>query len=378
MAALYRIAVLTILLHVAFAGARVTLSLFALGLGASAATVGILMSLLAIVPMVFAVKWGRYVDRVGVRVPLYAGIGAQLAALIAAFVFPRLETLFFVSALAGSGFMIFHIAVNQAAGLLGKPEDRARNFSVLALAFSTSSFLGPVIAGFSIDAIGYRYTFLLLAATLIVALALMLIWRLDVPRHATALKGGEGKRLADLLRIPALRRVFVVSGMLSMAWDLFTFVMPIHGSRLGLSASTIGLILACFGSAVFVVRLLMPLMALRVNEWKVLIGAMFATGVGLALLPLVEDVRLLMALAFLLGMGLGGAQPMIMTLLYNTAPPGARRRSGRRAHAAAEHQSGRNTAHVRRAGRGAGDGAGVLDDGDRAGRRGVVREARHR
>jgi MFS family permease len=53
-----------------------------------------------------------------------------------------------------------------------------------------------------------------------------------------------------------------------------------------------------------------------------LIGAMFATGLALAVLPLVSDVRLLMLLAFLLGMGLGGAQPMIMALLYNKAPAG--------------------------------------------------------
>lgn len=319
---LYRIALLTVLLHLAFAGARVTLSLFALNLGASALTVGVLISVLAIVPMAFAVSWGRYVDRVGVRGPMYAGTVALLTALVAAFAVPRLEMLFVVSALAGSGFMIFHIAVHQAAGLIGKPEDRARNFSMLALGFSTSSFLGPVTAGFAIDALGYRYTFLLLAGPLVATLAIMLARPIDVPRYAGALKPGERKRLADLLRMPSLRRVFVVSGMLSMAWDLFTFVMPIHGSLLRLSASTVGLILGAFGAAVFVVRLALPLLFYRVGEWKMLIGAMLVSGAALALIPLVTDLRLLIALAFLLGTGLGGAQPMIMALLYNTAPPG--------------------------------------------------------
>jgi MFS family permease len=319
---LYRVALLTILLHLAYAGTRVTMSLFALKLGASALAVGILMALLAIVPMIFAVSWGRYIDRIGVRMPMYVGTGAVLAAVMLAFALPRLETLFAVSAIAGSGFMFFHIAVNQAAGLIGEPPERARNFSLLALAFSVSSVLGPMTAGFAIDWIGYRYTFLMYALVLVVMLILMFAQPIDVPRHATALKAGEKKRLADLLRIPTLRRVFVVSGLLSMAWDLFTFVMPIHGSALGLSASTIGLILGCFGAAVFVVRLVMPPIAHRLDEWKMLIGAMVATGLALALLPLVSDVRLLMVLAFLLGMGLGGAQPMIMALLYNKAPAG--------------------------------------------------------
>ncbi len=319
---LHRVALVTILVHLAFAGARVAFSLLALHLGATAATVGVLMSLLAVVPMIFAVSWGRYIDRVGVRGPMYVGAGAVFAALAAAFALPRLETLFVAAVLSGSGFMFFHIAVNQAAGLIGMPQQRARNFSLLALAFSVSSFLGPMTAGFAIDAVGYRYTFLLLGATIVAAIGVLSVWPIEVPRHAVPLKPGERRKLADLLRVPTLRRVFVVSGLLSMAWDLFTFVMPIHGSQLKLSASTIGLILGAFGSAVFVVRLVLPPIVHRLDEWKMLVGALFVTGIGLALVPFVEDVALLIALAFLLGMGLGGAQPMIMALLYSKAPPG--------------------------------------------------------
>jgi MFS family permease len=102
-------------LHLAFAGARVTLSLFALSLNASAATVGLLISLLAIVPMIFAVSWGRYIDRIGVRTPMYVSAAAVFGALMAVFAVRRLETLFIASAVSGSGFMFFHIAVNQAA-----------------------------------------------------------------------------------------------------------------------------------------------------------------------------------------------------------------------------------------------------------------------
>jgi hypothetical protein len=52
---LYLIAALTILLHLAFAGARVTISLFALSLGATTFTVGVVMALFALVPMLIAV-----------------------------------------------------------------------------------------------------------------------------------------------------------------------------------------------------------------------------------------------------------------------------------------------------------------------------------
>jgi len=38
--------------------------------------------------------------------------------------------------------------------------------------------------------------------------------------------------------------------------------------------------------------------------------------------PLIESTALLMAVAFCIGLSIGGTQPMIMSLLYNTAPPG--------------------------------------------------------
>ena len=247
---LYLVALLTVLLHLAFAGARVNLSLFALHLGASAALVGVIVSLLALIPMLYAVKWGRYVDRIGVRRPMYAGVLTMLAALAIGYAVPRLEALFVVATLAGCGFYIFHIAVHQAAGLIGRPQDRAHNFSVLALAFSTSGVLGPTLAGFSIDWIGHRHTFVLLGGALVATLAVMLLRPIDVPRPVSTLRPGEKRRLADLVRIPALRRVLVASALLSMAWDLFSFVMPIHGSSMGLSATAIGLILGCFGLAV--------------------------------------------------------------------------------------------------------------------------------
>ncbi len=313
---------LTVLLHLAFAGSRVTLSLFALHLQATPRTGGILISLLAAVPLLFSVGWGRAIDRGGVRKPLFIGAGTVLGAMLLAVAVPRIEMLFVVSALAGSGFMLVHICVNQVAGLHGTAEQRPRNFTLLALAFSTSGFLGPVISGFAIDLIGHRLTFLLLGGSAVAGIVLMLIRPVSMPAHPTAAHDHAGKRLIDLFRLRDLRRAFVASAALSMAWDLFTFVTPIHGTRLGLSASTIGLILGAFGAAIFLVRVLLPLVVHRLSEWPLLIAGMLATGAAMTVFPLIDQVPLLMAVAFLLGLAIGGTQPMIMAVLYNTAPPG--------------------------------------------------------
>jgi len=313
---------LTVLVHLSFAGCRFIISLTAIHHGATPLTVGVVMALLTVIAMLLAVRWGRWVDRTGVRVPMLAGAAAILAAMVLAWAVPRLETLFVASPLAGSGFFLFHIAAGQAAAVIGRPQDRVRNFGLLALAYSTSGFLGPILAGLAIDGIGHPGAMLALSAGALATVAALAARSTDIPRHAPAATHHWERRIADLLRIPGFRLLFIVSGALSMAWDLFAFVIPIHGSRLGLSATTIGIILGTFGAAVFAVRLALPIIGHRLDEWRVLIAAMLLSGVTLLVFPLVDGVPLLMALAFVLGVGLGGTQPLIMALLYEKAPAG--------------------------------------------------------
>jgi len=313
---------LTVLVHLSFAGCRFVISLTAIHHGATPFTVGVVMALLTVIAMLLAVRWGRWVDRAGVRVPMLAGAAAILAAMVLAWAVPRLETLFIASPLAGSGFFLFHIAAGQAAAVIGRPEDRVRNFGLLALAFSTSGFLGPVLAGFAIDGIGHAGAMLALSAGALASLLALAARSTDIPRHAPAAAHHGERSIADFLRIPGFRLVFIVSGALSMTWDLFAFVIPIHGSQLGLSATTIGVILGTFGAAVFVVRLALPLIGHRLDEWRVLIAAMLLSGATLLAFPVVDGVPLLMTLAFVLGVGLGGTQPLIMALLYEKAPAG--------------------------------------------------------
>jgi len=144
------VVVITVLMHLAFAGSRVAMSLFALSLNASPFTVGVVISLLALLPMTFSVAAGRMVDRIGIRKPMLAGAASMSGGIMLIAISPRLPTLFVASCFIGSGFILFHIAVNYFAAVSGRPEDRARNFTWLALGFSMSGFLGPMIAGFAI------------------------------------------------------------------------------------------------------------------------------------------------------------------------------------------------------------------------------------
>jgi len=310
-----------VLTHLTYTGSRFTLQLYAIKLTATPFTVGLLMSLLAVVPMFMSVHIGRWTDRAGPVKPAIIAIVCVFVGTLIPAVFQSIASLYVASLIIGSGFMVAHIAVNNAVGHTA-PENRTRAFSHLALGFSTSSMMGPVVAGFAIDALGHVWAFVVLACSTLAAFFAWLLVRGSMPSMHDAPRPPADARVMDLLRLPHLRAVFIVSGMLSMAWDMFNFMVPLHGSQIRLSASTLGLIMGCFGVATFVVRAGMSFIAARFSEWQTLTGALAITTGVYFLFPLFHEVPVLMGLAFILGLGLGSAQPMVMTLLHAASPPG--------------------------------------------------------
>jgi predicted MFS family arabinose efflux permease len=317
---LFYFVLLTVLSHSGFVGSRITMSLAAIGQGASPLSVGILVSLYALVPMVMAVQAGRMIDRAGAFLPIAIGGAVMALAVAAPYASHALPLLFASATVAGTAFMVQHIALNHVIGNLGDPARRPVNFSWFALGYSVSGFLGPLLAGFAIDLAGHDAAFLLLALPPAAGTALLL-HRRGVPSAAHRPEA-DSRSVADLLRNPRLLPVFLFSGLLASGWDLYTFVIPVYGTQIGLSASAIGVVMATFALATFAVRLAMPSMARRLQPWAVIGTALAVAGVAYALFPLARGAPLLMALSFLLGLGLGCAQPMVMSLLYSASPPG--------------------------------------------------------
>ena len=317
---LAQLVVATVFAHAAFNGSRLNISLLALSEGASPLTVGVLMSLFSALPMFLGVSAGRLVDRVGIRRPILACTAILAASVFLPGVVPRLAVLFVVSAAIGTSFMLFHISVQHAVGNMGG--ERMANFGWLALGFSVSNFVGPTFTGLAIDTVGHAAAFLLLSIFALVSLAMLHARRHTLPHVQHAPSAPKRSSALDLLAHDELRRVFVVTGLLASAWDLFVFVMPIYGTSIGLSASTIGFILGAFATATIIVRLALPWLSRRMREWSLITATLVIAGVAYALFPLVRTVPLLAAIAFLLGLGLGATQPSIMSLLYATAPEG--------------------------------------------------------
>jgi MFS family permease len=320
--AIYLIVLMCTLSHSGFGGSRVAVSLYALDQGASQVTIGVLMALYAVVPLFMAVHVGRLADRVGPRVPMLIGTAGVVIGLLLPPLVPGLPTLFVSALILGSTFHFFFITVQGIAGGIGGAENRANNFALVGMGFSAAGFIGPYLAGVAIDHLGHLPAFLILSAFPVIPV-LMLLFKpgfLPAKRKHAAAQGRQS--VLELWRIPGLRRTFIASGIISSAWDLFQFYLPIYGHSLNLSASAIGAILGVFALATFVVRVFLPPIAKRYTEAQILTTGIFIAAFAFLLFPLFQNPYMLAAAAFLLGLGVGCGQPMSMSLIYALAPQG--------------------------------------------------------
>lgn len=310
--------------HIALTGSRVAVSLGALELAASPFAIGLMLSFYGLLPMVLSVPGGRWIDRVGTRIPMLAGTALLVFGAAVPFVAWDIGGLYLASVTIGLGFMTFFLALQKEAGAVGGPGARTANFSLLALGYSASGFLGPTLTGMSIDGAGHRAAFGLLAlAPLLVGIAML---RLGAGTRAPGGDGADAARAApgrvmELLQTPELRRLYVATALLSSAWDVHQFLVPLYGAQIGLSASLIGLVLGAFSLATFAVRAGLPAIARRVAEWPLILAAMGVSAAVYLLYPFFPSLAAMTALSFVLGLGLGVAQPMGMVVLHRVAPP---------------------------------------------------------
>ena len=323
---LARLILAQICLHACMAGSRMAAPLLALREGYSPAAVGVLLALFALTQVFLALPAGRFADRHGLRRPIGFSVAAAVLGAGAAAAFPVFPVLCLAALLTGGATGAAVISLQRHVGRAASGALQLRQvFSWLSIGPAVSNFVGPFSAGLLIDyagalpgsLAGYRAAFFLLAVLPLAS------WFLVRPTHelppiATGI--GIQPKAWDLLREPTFRRLILVNLFLASCWDVHTFLVPVLGFEKGISASGIGSILGAFAVAATLIRMLMPLVAARLQEWRVLTGAMLFTAVLFAVYPLMPSALAMGACSVLLGFALGSVQPMIMSLLHQITP----------------------------------------------------------
>lgn len=299
---------------------RVLLTLYALKLGAEPAAIGLLAASFSIIPLLFSWASGRWSDRFGSRWLLMVGVVGSSSGMLLPYFFPSLTTIFIAGVLSGLSMTFCNVSLQNLVGLLSDPAHRAKNFSNYTLAGSLAAFIGPLVAGFSVDHAGYHYACLIVLAIAIVPLSMLIARGANLPKGNREAK--PAGNLWQAVMTPGVLPVLAASSMGQIAGDFFQFYMPVYAHDAGLSPSAIGIVLAGYSAATFVARIFLPGLIRRVGEQTVLVYAFLLAAVALMVVPFFSHAVPLTLASFAIGLGMGCTAPITMMLMFTRSADG--------------------------------------------------------
>jgi MFS family permease len=312
---------LTLISMTCMRASRVLFALYALKLGAQPIAIGVLAASFSILPMLLSLQAGKLSDRFGPRWIMALGaVGSAIGMLIPA-AWPAVIAIFLSAALSGLSTTVFNVSLQNLVGLLSTPATRAKSFSNYSLVLAVASFLGPLFIGFAIDHLGFAPSLVVLTGLSLVPAAVLALWGGGLPGGSRPRKE-KGKGITADLKDPAVWRLLATSGLVQSGLDMFQFYVPVYGHSIALSAAAIGVIVAMYSAAAFVVRTAMPYLIKRFGEEKVLAYAFYLGAASFLVVPFCKSAILLGVIAFMFGLGMGCGQPITMMMTFSSSAEG--------------------------------------------------------
>ncbi len=318
---IYLILALNMCIGIVVQSSRVALPLYALELGAHPFVVGMLGATFSAFPMLLAVTAGRLSDRFGARWPLALGMLCGALGMLMPYAVPAMPAVFAAAALIGLSTAISIVSLQNLVGQLSESHRRAQNFSNYSMSNAINNFTGPVAAGFLIDHAGYATACLSIALFALVPVVVLVIWGRKFPggtREAPRSSGGVLSTLAN----PEARRVLAVGSLQHVGDSLYQFYMPVYAHQLGLSASVIGIVLAMYAAAAFVVRTVLTRLITRLRAENLLVYAFYLGAASLILIPFFQGAVMLALISFMFGLGMGCCGPIVTMQMFESSPQG--------------------------------------------------------
>jgi len=317
------ILLVTALTHISFKGSKVLMSLFAIELGANPFLIGMLFAMYSLLPIFLSVYAGTVSDRYGYRMPMILGAIGLACGLLLPFAFPALPAMFVAVTMMGTCYIFFVVAVQHLVGSFGEGVERTRNYSLFSVTVGLTALLGPTTAGFCIDSIGHRSTYLVLGVLPLGSVLVLLFLARFLPQAKVQEERRiASRRVADLIGNAPLRRVLITAGIMETGNELVNFLLPIYGHSIGLTATQIGMVMGGYALALLGVRAAMPLLVRHSSEERVLCASLFVAAAVCVGFPLADSFWPMFMMAAGLGLGLGSGGPLSMVLSYNRSPAG--------------------------------------------------------
>lgn len=299
------------------------MALYAAELGAGVGITGLIIGLYSIINTPANVFFGRFIDRMGHKFPLIAGlVGDALGMLLYVLCRSPLH-LALVRVFHGITGAIAGPATMSAIAAYSSREREGRAMGIYGMSIAVANLVGFGLSGVIVSRLGYQWLFCIGAIVLAVGAGLGCLLpgggRRVVPAEPTQRRGPSN------IKVLFRRRGLLVAYAAIFA-QYFSFggvvtLLPIHLSGAGMEAFHMGLLLATFSVVFILVQFPAGALSDRIGRrWPVIIGL----GLGIAslvLLPAQTTFPMLAVIMALYGAAYGLLFPSVSALVVDHSEP---------------------------------------------------------
>jgi MFS family permease len=304
--------------------------LWALAIGASAGTIGIVVAARAVLPFLLSIHGGALMDRLGARrmLLIFTAVGTVLS-----FLYPASRSIALLIALQlvvgwahGMGWIGAQIKIAQlSAGKAGSAVYAGR-FSFIT---TLGTFLGPLMAGAAWDWLGPWGAFSFIGLWGICLLVACYALPAPTKREPVPMRWRDLLpdpkdywRAFALMAIPAVAFIvgttFLRIAALSVQGSFYT----VYLQGIGLSGSLIGILIGLSSLVGGPASLLTNVAAKTIRpHWLLLLSIAIAI-VAISITPLLHSFTPLLVAAGVFGFGIGLGFPLLLSILSNAADAG--------------------------------------------------------
>lgn len=299
----------------------------ALELDASPAVIGFIAALYALLPVLMALTFGRWVGAIGEgRFVIFGTLGMVIssATLLVA---NSILVLAISASLAGLAHLACMVGGQTMVSLRSDSDKYEANFGYYTFSASLGQMIGPilgvVVAGTS-GAIPESTANAFLVALLFSLIALLpaIGWRNQQPT-VRAIKSDNGamKSAGTLLKNKRVFAAIYTSLAISSVADILVVFLPLYGSEKSFSSFSIGAILALRAGASMLSRISLGALSARFSAKNILIYSNVISIFACAAIAFAPNPWVLAVIIVIAGFSLGVGQPLTMSLVSQATQP---------------------------------------------------------
>lgn len=299
----------------------------ALELDASPTTVGIVAAFFALLPVLMALTFGRWVGIFGEgRFVIFGTVGLLLssALLLVAHSIPLLAL---AAALSGIAHLACMVGGQTMVSLKSPNNKYEENFGYYTFSASLGQMIGPILAAIVAGTNGVlpastASAFIAAMVVSLIALLPSVTWRNDQPT-IVAVRSEEGtlKSAGTLLKNKKVFAAIYTSMAISSVGDILLVFLPLYGTEKSFSSFSIGVIIAIRAGASMLSRISLGAMSARYSTKQILIFSNVISVAAFLVMGFAPNPLILGLLVLIAGFSLGVGQPLTMSLVSLATKP---------------------------------------------------------